>query len=520
MQKSIVQRLVQITKSKALIAWVLLSLCGFRTYAQDEGFFSIYENPEHDYIPTCIVETNEGCLIVAAFDDSHSPSILYKMSERGEILGRAILDIDGQNACVVLNRIYQDALFPKQYCAIGSIHYLSEEICKPLVLHFDENLHLNEVYVVELPGDYRQFIMGRAILASDGAFLFATSLGQQNGFHRLYMKIEKDGTLLNFHEATDDCSEAMMINAIFEFPEGDYYGDYRISSRGLGYSMRLFGFGFGEDFVYDTIKEFQEIGNTTYSVSPITLANGSALVLDENSLLFADRAGEFYGPGSQHDNSTLLTMTDLEGNMSKYLVIGSMNDTADYPITNNAIDFTKTNDDETQNKRIYSGCFGTSNGWFPLNRPNHLTITQTDMDFNVLWKKTFRHQSKYLIPTYLLATSDRGCIVVGTAFQDNHYDLFALKINSDGTLGCNEIIVEDIRPYMFWPNPVSDQLNFEFSPDVTPKQVELYDLQGRLVCSQTNAGQSLNMEGLAAGQYVMKVTLEDGTTFTDKVVKE
>jgi hypothetical protein len=77
-----------------------------------------------------------------------------------------------------------------------------------------------------------------------------------------------------------------------------------------------------------------------------------------------------------------------------------------------------------------------------------------------------------------------------------------------------------IRPYAFWPNPAKDFLHLEFSPDVTPTKIELYDLQGRLVRSQTTALESINMEGLAAGTYMMRVTLEGGKTFSDKVVKE
>ena len=498
----------------------LLLSCGFKTYAQDEGFFSIYENPEHDYIPSCIIETNDGGFILAAYDDSRSPSILYKLSERGEILKRAILEIGDHNACVVLDRIYQDASLHKQYCAIGCIHYLSEQVSKPFVLHFDDDLNFTETHVVDLPGDFRQFIMERAILASDGEFLFATSLGQQNGFHRLYMKIATDGTLLSFHEATEDCSSGRMINAIFEFPDGGYYGDYRSASTGLGgFSLQLFGFG--EDFVFDTIGEFLEIRDTTYSVLPGTLANGTALAFGENSLLFADRAGEFYGPGSQHDNSTLLTMTDLEGNLCKHMVIGSMNDTADYPIVFNAIDYKEPSANEThQNEVFYAGCFGTNNGWYPINRPNHLTIAQIDSEFEICWKKTFTHHSKYLLPTYLLATDDGGLIVAGAAFKNDHYDLFALKINSDGMLDCDEIVAEDIRPYDFWPNPAKGILNLQYSPDITPTRIELYDLQGRLVRRQTTALECINMEGLAAGTYMMRVTLQGGKVFSDKVVKE
>ena len=71
-----------------------------------------------------------------------------------------------------------------------------------------------------------------------------------------------------------------------------------------------------------------------------------------------------------------------------------------------------------------------------------------------------------------------------------------------------------------YPNPANDYLRLHYSPDVEPRQIELYDLQGRLVRSQGSGLESLNLQGLAPGQYVMKVTLTDGTSFSDKVVKE
>jgi hypothetical protein len=60
----------------------------------------------------------------------------------------------------------------------------------------------------------------------------------------------------------------------------------------------------------------------------------------------------------------------------------------------------------------------------------------------------------------------------------------------------------------------------EYSPDVTPARVELLDLQGRLVRSQTTRLESVSTEGLAAGTYTLRVTLEGGKAFTDKVVKQ
>jgi hypothetical protein len=60
----------------------------------------------------------------------------------------------------------------------------------------------------------------------------------------------------------------------------------------------------------------------------------------------------------------------------------------------------------------------------------------------------------------------------------------------------------------------------QYSPDVKPTRVELYDMQGRLVRTQSKGLESIHMQGLAPGQYLMKVTLEDGKTYSDKVVKE
>jgi len=60
----------------------------------------------------------------------------------------------------------------------------------------------------------------------------------------------------------------------------------------------------------------------------------------------------------------------------------------------------------------------------------------------------------------------------------------------------------------------------QFSTDVQPAQIELYDLQGRLVRSQGKAFESIDMSQLPAGTYTMRVIMEDGKAYSDKVVKE
>ena len=74
--------------------------------------------------------------------------------------------------------------------------------------------------------------------------------------------------------------------------------------------------------------------------------------------------------------------------------------------------------------------------------------------------------------------------------------------------------------FKVFPNPAQDQLRLQYSPDRQPKQIELYDQQGRLVCLQGNAFETFDLGPLPAGTYTLRVTMEDGQVFSDKVVKE
>jgi len=71
-----------------------------------------------------------------------------------------------------------------------------------------------------------------------------------------------------------------------------------------------------------------------------------------------------------------------------------------------------------------------------------------------------------------------------------------------------------------YPNPTQTELHLQYSPDVQPTQIELYDLQGRMVRTQNKGLESINVEGLPAGTYTMRVVLENGKVYSDKVVKE
>ena len=95
-----------------------------------------------------------------------------------------------------------------------------------------------------------------------------------------------------------------------------------------------------------------------------------------------------------------------------------------------------------------------------------------------------------------------------------------MKITSDGYCSLENNEEPLLKPYAFFPNPVDDRLYMEFSPDITPSVVELYDIQGRLVRSQGKGLGSIDMSELPTGTYTLRIVMEDGTSYSDKVVKQ
>ena len=159
-----------------------------------------------------------------------------------------------------------------------------------------------------------------------------------------------------------------------------------------------------------------------------------------------------------------------------------------------------------------------------------VVIVKMDTDFNVEWKRFCKTEditmrSPVWCPLIILNENEQGeeqgLVWAGTGRKaGNDQDgIVCFFLNHDGTVGTNEIGIE-VRPYAFYPNPVKEQLRMDFSPDVQPALVELYDLQGCLVRTQSKTFESLDMSQLPAGTYTMRVILEDGKVYSDKVVKE
>ena len=167
-------------------------------------------------------------------------------------------------------------------------------------------------------------------------------------------------------------------------------------------------------------------------------------------------------------------------------------------------------------------------GWYN-NRDSWIMIERLDADFNTLSELYYdlggENDEIHSEACSIIATSDGGALLVLNSYPlDNieWYRTSIVRFSAEDFMGIKETHDNNIkvRPYYFYPNPVQNQLRMHFSPDVQPDKVELYDLQGRLVRTQSKAFESIDMSQLPAGTYTLRVTMEDGKTYSDKVVKE
>lgn len=153
-----------------------------------------------------------------------------------------------------------------------------------------------------------------------------------------------------------------------------------------------------------------------------------------------------------------------------------------------------------------------------MSDKGQIAVVKMDADFNVKWVRYCLEPEGYYRSANGFTVLDDGGVAVGGVYFNSCPEVFFLIVSDDSwDLPEAEAFV---RPYAYWPNPVQSELHLQYSPDVKPTQIELYDLQGRLVKTQRSGLESLNLQGLSAGTYTMRVTLEGGKAFSDKVIKE
>ncbi|MDG1718804.1 MAG: T9SS type A sorting domain-containing protein, partial [Flavobacteriales bacterium] len=105
-----------------------------------------------------------------------------------------------------------------------------------------------------------------------------------------------------------------------------------------------------------------------------------------------------------------------------------------------------------------------------------------------------------------------GCYDPGTG-QGLYTSLTGCQANCNTT----SINSEDLANFNIFPNPVSDVLNIKSDKEII--KVEISDILGKIILSEINPKNSINVKRLQKGIYSIKITFKDENSIIQKIIK-
>ena len=149
-----------------------------------------------------------------------------------------------------------------------------------------------------------------------------------------------------------------------------------------------------------------------------------------------------------------------------------------------------------------------------------LYISYFDKDLNLLWERRACEYMSHNADILSAIVRNDGSLVLngnGKGWHEGELGFFTIIMDKNGQpLNVEESM--ELRPYSFYPNPVNDVINMRFSPDVNVEKVEIYGIDGKLYHEQNFNMETININSLSNGIYMMKVVMDNGKTYTDKIV--
>ena len=523
--------MIQENKHYFCLFWVLVS-CLASIHAQ-ESAFEVLLPYTTDYSYSFCSQTSDGHHLVVP-----GKNMVLKLSQQGDIVNELEYTIEGLgNASTRICALLSIPDAPSLHIAIAESYEQSASGTISNLLHifkFDDNLCYNpdSVVIVDLSEDimnYSHNYCARFFLDDDGSVCFASNARKRDdSLCLLFARVMPDGlTTIHFESQFEGLNQ---LQVCYFASSGDHY------DMVLGYEIKVNPYAYKPMLSYCEVDGDFNIG-TNYQLST---GQQATTPLQYDNLNDSIILAEWH---LQNDNVTMNWIDD-----SVFLLATPVFGCSHYNLTThygaaiwkldsgfnivNTVFFDVFNTPAYQfkllcaqrplvinNDEVYF-CYTTLSYH---GEPQQVAICKLDTDLNLKWKRWYGGTQEYHTITDMLPASDGGCLLSGEGGPDPSYWThpfpYVLKITADGYCSTEEIEKPLLKPYAFYPNPVNDQLHLEFSPDVTPSVVELYDIQGRLVRSQGNGLENIDMSELPAGTYTLRLVMEDGTSYSDKVVK-
>ena len=149
-----------------------------------------------------------------------------------------------------------------------------------------------------------------------------------------------------------------------------------------------------------------------------------------------------------------------------------------------------------------------------------VNLARLDGDLNLLWNITMPGGQRDRASGQCLKVLQNNDVAIAyrttTSSTGSIFHLYIIRDSYDATPENN--VSESL--FKLYPNPVKDLLTLRFDDGSEPESVELYDLAGRLVGTKSNGLENIDMSAMSTGMYMLRVTMKDGMSYHEKVLKE
>ena len=492
-------------KTKCRIVTFLLFFVGvtFCCNAQEKGFLTTYSEVDHSWFVTDAIETSDGGFLVSAYDYWGPSSLLLKLSAEGEIVvKRSVMAEDTTIHAYRFLQIPEDNR--DEYMALCPSHPADGSTAALMLLSVDEDLNIVSRRTIACSFfDEGSRFFDAKFLKSDSSFYAALTSRLGEMPNSIFLtRFDFDGNLLNCQRLEGDSLVEVCNLFHDEDDKVGLFGNIGPSHMGIltfDQSLNLVS----RDSIFQWSYP-EGVGGEFCHYFIHDMINSQAGKLPDGSYVVSSRLSETLlqanGYPYDYDRSVILAKYESDFHQPENILITEhMNDTVEYPAFYRSMDFRETA--EMKYNVFQCSILNEHPGPGGLMQPfpTGISVIKADQDLNVEWKKRFLRDGNYQAMT-VNATADGGCLVVGSVgdYQAQRFDVFALKIDADGTVGLDEIQEENMA--FVYPNPAKEIVRIG---GVEAKETQVYNTLGQRVMSF--CGNKASVSNLSAGVYLLRV---------------
>lgn len=462
------------------IAFFCLISIAFSQNSNDANFHELYFH--------VISDSNRNCLLVSTivFDSEKTIGKLIKVDSHGNLINDFIYE--EEEGDVYFFNIH---FINNSYFVFGSISNDSHNYL--LTIQLNEYFELIQIKKYRLPENkhIQQFY---SIFDSDSNFVFSGYAG--DNYSMFFYKIDQNCDSLcskffntsyqaayQIHESNDKSKYSVFLDGYL--PHFQTGGILEMSKTFDTISFHLI-----ETYIRH-VSSSLKMSDSTFIVSSINLLDDYKLFLNsikyDGSILHSDT---FYKATGMKEFPAF--RQGISKNSDNYYYIGS-----------------------TSNFDYSAPSFSPNDSWFHLIKLNQ--------DLGIIWEKWYGGDAYYSLNS-ILATSDGGCLMVGTKYSHSVENQFIqgyyIKVDANG----NEEWTLDVEipewSYKVYPNPTQSVFNIE-NNEMDIHSVELFDISGKLLNSVQDCNNrtiSIDLSSFPPGVYLAKIKSSKGIR-TEKVVR-